>query len=102
MIQMEEKDANTNEILDNEVLERVNIGVVAVSLSMYDEGMTLEELAEVTGINESSVKEILGILVEKGMIKKKITSDVYIVINFKKLLHYLVESGLVFPLSDLK
>ncbi|MCK4844738.1 MAG: helix-turn-helix domain-containing protein [Candidatus Heimdallarchaeota archaeon] len=99
---MEEKDGNTNELLDNEVLERVNIGVAAVSLSMYDEGMTLEELAEVTGINESSVKDILGILAEKGMVKKKITSDVYIVINFKKLLHYLVENGLVFPLSDLK
>ena len=99
---MEEKEGNTNESLDNEVLERVNIGVVAVSLSMYDEGMTLEELAEVTGINESSVKDILGVLSKKGMVKKKITADVYIVINFKKLLHYLVENGLVFPLSDLK
>ena len=98
---MEEKDANTNELLDNEVLERVNIGVVAVSLSMYDEGMALEELAEVTGINKSSVKDILVILAEKGMVKKKITSDFYIVINFKKLLHYLVEKGLVFPHSDL-
>lgn len=99
---MGEEDRNTNELLDNEILERVNIGVVAVSLSMYDEGMILEELAEVTGINESSVKDILGILAKKGMVKKKITSDVYVVINFKKLLHYLVENGLVFPLSDLK
>jgi len=86
--------------LPTEVIERVNIGVIAVSLSMYDEGMSIEELAEVTGIKKEKVKEVLEFLVNKKMVKRGLNSNIYRVINFKKLLRYLVKNGLVFPLKD--
>ena len=33
--------------LPTDVIDRVNVGVVAVSLSLYEEGMSIDEIAEV-------------------------------------------------------
>ena len=87
--------------LPKEVVARVNIGVVAVSLSLYDEGMTVDELAEVTGIKKPEVERCLEFLMRKRMIRKRFDSNIYLVSNFKKLLRYLIANGLVFPLSEM-
>ncbi|MHA1202668.1 MAG: hypothetical protein ACTSQ4_09120 [Candidatus Heimdallarchaeaceae archaeon] len=86
--------------LPTEVIDRVNVGVIAVSLSLYEEGMDLEELIEVTGISERDVSKCLEYLIENRMVRKKIGSDTYRVSNFKKMLQYLLSEGMVFPLGE--
>ncbi len=87
--------------LPNEVIDRINIGIIGVSLSMYDEGMTIEELSEVTGIPVNKVHEAIDFFVEHRMVKKLLTNDNYKVINFKKMLSLLINLGLIFPISEL-
>lgn len=87
--------------LPTEVLARVNLGIVAVSLSLYDEGMSVTELAEVTGIKADEVERCLEYLVQKRMVRKRYGTNIYVVSNFKKLLQYLVANGLVFPIREL-
>jgi hypothetical protein len=86
--------------LPAEVIDRVNVGVIAVSLSLYEEGMDLEELTEVTGISGEDVSKCLEYLIENRMIRKKMGSDTYRVSNFKKMLQYLLSEGMVFPLGE--
>ncbi len=86
--------------LPTEVIDRVNVGVIAVSLSLYEEGMDLEELIEVTGISGEDVSKCLEYLIENRMIRKKMGSDTYRVSNFKKMLQYLLSEGMVFPLGE--
>ncbi|MHA1223474.1 MAG: hypothetical protein ACTSP3_09555 [Candidatus Heimdallarchaeaceae archaeon] len=76
--------------LPADVIDRVNIGVVAVSLSLYEEGMDLDELCEVTGIRKDDVMKSLDFL----------NAETYRVSNFKKMLQFLISSGMVFPLGD--
>ncbi|MHA1550711.1 MAG: hypothetical protein ACTSUP_04400 [Candidatus Heimdallarchaeaceae archaeon] len=83
--------------LPTEVIDRVNVGVIAVSLSLYEEGMDLEELIEVTGISEEDVSKCLEYLIDKRMVRKKMSSDSYRVSNFKKMLQFLLSEGMVFP-----
>ena len=92
---------NTEDIeLPTDVIDRVNVGVVAVSLSLYEEGMSIEEIAEVTGIRETDVQRSMDYLIQNRMIRKKINSDIYVVSNFKKMLQFLLASGMIFPLGD--
>lgn len=93
---------NENDDVDlpTEVIDRVNVGVIAVSLSLYEEGMDLEELIEVTGISGEDVSKCLEYLIENRMIRKKMGSDTYRVSNFKKMLQYLLSEGMVFPLGE--
>jgi DNA-binding transcriptional regulator LsrR (DeoR family) len=86
--------------LPEDVIDRVNVGVVAVSLSLYEEGMSLAELTEVTGIRESDVLSSLDFLIQNNMIKKKLNSEIYRVTNFKKMLQFLLSSGMIFPLGE--
>ena len=86
--------------LPTEVIDRVNVGVIAVSLSLYEEGMDLEELIEVTGISREDVSKCLEYLIDDRMVRKKIGSDTYRVSNFKKMLQFLLSEGMVFPLGD--
>ncbi len=86
--------------LPTEVIDRVNVGVIAVSLSLYEEGMDLEELIEVTGISGKDVSKCLEYLIDNRMIRKKMGSDTYRVSNFKKMLQYLLSEGMVFPLGE--
>jgi hypothetical protein len=86
--------------LPNDVIDRVNIGVVAVSLSLYEEGMSLDELIEVTGIREADVRESLEFLMQSRMIRKKLNQESYHVSNFKKMLQFLLSSGMIFPLGE--
>jgi len=86
--------------LPGDVIDRVNVGVVAVSLSLYEEGMSLEELIEVTGIRETDVLRSLDYLIQNRMIKKKLNTEVYRVTNFKKMLQFLLSSGMIFPLGE--
>jgi hypothetical protein len=86
--------------LPEDVIDRVNIGVVAVSLSLYEEGMSMDELVEVTGIRENDVKESLEFLIQKRMVRKKINQELYLVSNFKKMLQFLLSSGMIFPLGE--
>lgn len=83
-----------------DVIDRVNIGVVAVSLSLYEEGMGLEELCEVTGIREEDVMKSLDFLISNRMIKQKINTNIYRVSNFKKMLQFLLSKGMIFPIGD--
>lgn len=83
--------------LPTEVIDRVNVGVIAVSLSLYEEGMDLEELIEVTGISEGDVSKCLEYLIDTRMVRKKMGSDTYRVSNFKKMLQFLLSEGMVFP-----
>lgn len=86
-----------NDDLPTEVLDRVNIGVIAISLSLFDEGMTIQELSKSTGIHIDEVKRAVEILHANRMIKKRMQTGNYIVINFKKLLRFLINNGLVYP-----
>lgn len=86
--------------LPEDVIDRVNIGVIATSLSLYEEGMSLEELTEVTGIKEQDALKSLDYLIQNRMVRKKMNSDVYRVSNFKKMLQFLLSSGMIFPLSE--
>ncbi|MHA1258573.1 MAG: hypothetical protein ACTSSG_05930 [Candidatus Heimdallarchaeaceae archaeon] len=86
--------------LPADVIDRVNIGVVAVSLSLYEEGMDLDELCEVTGIRKDDVMKSLDFLVQNRMVRKKLNAETYRVSNFKKMLQFLISSGMVFPLGD--
>ena len=65
----------TDDELPDDVIDRVNIGVVAVSLSLYEEGMSLEELIEVTGIRESDVRKSLEYLMINRMVRKKLNQE---------------------------
>ena len=97
----DEKSDSTEDIeLPTDVIDRVNVGVVAVSLSLYEEGMSIEEIAEVTGIRETDVQKSMDYLIQNRMIRKKINSDIYVVSNFKKMLQFLLASGMIFPLGD--
>ncbi|MHA1866170.1 MAG: hypothetical protein ACTSVB_11445 [Candidatus Heimdallarchaeaceae archaeon] len=101
----EKKEKNNDELSDmlpTEVMERINLGVVGVSLSMYEEGMTLDELAEVTGIKHDSVKKCLNYLINNRMVKQISVKNTYKVVNFKKMLTLLIELGLIFPISEFK
>ena len=92
---------NTEDIgLPTDVIDRVNVGVVAVSLSLYEEGMSIDEIVEVTGIRETDVQKSMEYLIQNRMIRKKINSDIYVVSNFKKMLQFLLASGMIFPLGD--
>ena len=86
--------------LPKDVIDRVNIGVIATSLSLYEEGMNLEELMEVTGIKEQDAIKSLDYLIQNRMVRKKVNSDTYRVSNFKKMLQFLLSSGMIFPLSE--
>lgn len=97
---MSKEKSDSNLELPEDVIDRVNIGVVAVSLSLYEEGMSLDELIEVTGIREDDVRESLEFLIQNRMIKKKINQEVYLVSNFKKMLQFLLSSGMIFPLGE--
>jgi hypothetical protein len=94
-------DSDHNDIeLPSDVIERVNVGVVAVSLSLYEEGMSLNELIEVTGIRKKDVLKSLDYIIQNRMVRKKAGTDIYIVSNFKKMLQFLLSSGLMFPIGD--
>ena len=96
-------DENSNEVdieLPSDVIDRVNVGVVAVSLSLYEEGMSLDELIEVTGIRKKDVLKSLEFVIQNRMVRKKTGTDTYVVSNFKKMLQFLLSSGLMFPLGD--
>ncbi|UJG39654.1 MAG: hypothetical protein K9W45_07225 [Candidatus Heimdallarchaeum aukensis] len=95
-----EEKKDLSEMLPTEVMERINLGVVGVSLSMYEEGMTLDELAEVTGINHESVEKCLNYLIKNRMVKQISLKKTYKVVNFKKMLTLLIELGLIFPISE--
>ena len=97
---MDQDRENDDVDLPTEVLDRVNVGVVAVSLSLYEEGMDLEELVEVTGISAEDVSKCLDYLIENRMIRKKIGADTFKVSNFKKMLQFLLSAGMVFPLGE--
>ena len=71
--------------LPDDVIDRVNIGVIAVSLSLYEEGMSLDELIEVTGIREADVRKSLDYLMINRMVRKKLNQESYHVSNFKKI-----------------
>ena len=86
--------------LPTDVIDRVNIGVVAVSLSLYEEGMSLEELIEVTGIKKNDVTSSLEFLINNRMVRRKLNTEFYYVSNFKKMLQFLLSSGLMFPIGD--
>ena len=86
--------------LPSDVIDRVNVGVVAVSLSLYEEGMSLGELIEVTGIRREDVMENLEFLIHHRMVRQRLNTDIYYVSNFKKMLQFLLSSGLMFPISD--
>ena len=93
-------DDNSDIELPVDVIDRVNIGVIAVSLSLYEEGMDLDEICEVTGIREEDVLRSLEFLVQNRMVKQKINSTTYRVSNFKKMLQFLLSSGMVFPIGE--
>ena len=95
-----EKKADADIELPTDVIDRVNVGVVAVSLSLYEEGMSIDEIAEVTGIRTIDVQKCLDYLVQNRMVRKKMNSDIFIVANFKKMLHFLLASGMIFPMGD--
>ncbi len=98
---MSNNDTKDEDIeLPSDVIDRVNVGVVAVSLSLYEEGMSLGELIEVTGIRKEDVLKCLDYVIQNRMVRKKVGADVYIVSNFKKMLQFLLSSGLMFPLGD--
>ena len=98
---MMNQDSEKDDVdLPIDVIDRVNVGVIAVSLSLYEEGMDLEELIEVTGISGEDVSKWLEYLIENRMGRKKIGSDTYRVSNFKKMLQYLLSEGMVFPLGE--
>lgn len=98
---MNENNSNQEDIeLPSDVIDRVNVGVVAVSLSLYEEGMSLNELIEVTGIRKKDVLKSLDYVIQNRMVRKKTGTDIYIVSNFKKMLQFLLSSGLMFPLGD--
>lgn len=86
--------------LPSDVIDRVNVGVVAVSLSLYEEGMSLGELIEVTGIRKEDVMKNLEFLIHHRMVRQRLNTDIYYVSNFKKMLQFLLSSGLMFPISD--
>ncbi len=97
----EKKTENSEDLeLPTDVIDRVNVGVVAVSLSLYEEGMSMEEIAEVTGIRTADVEKCLEYLIQKRMIRKKMSTGVFIVYNFKKMLQFLLSSGMIFPMGD--
>ena len=93
-----EKDFDID--LPSEVIDRVNVGVIAVSLSLYEEGMDLDELVEVTGIKEPDVVDCLEYLIQNRMVRKKVGTETYRVSNFKKMLQFLLSAGMVFPMAD--
>ncbi|NPD87286.1 MAG: hypothetical protein HGN29_01095 [Asgard group archaeon] len=97
---MNKEEPDTNAELTDDVIDRVNVGVVAVSLSLYEEGMSLEELIEVTGIRESDVRKSLDYLMNNRMVRKKLNQESYHVSNFKKMLQFLLSSGMIFPLGE--
>ena len=97
---MSEENSEENVELPSDVIDRVNVGVVAVSLSLYEEGMSLGELIEVTGIREKDVMKNLEFLVHHRMVRQRRNTDIYYVSNFKKMLQFLLSSGLMFPISD--
>ncbi|MHA1198235.1 MAG: hypothetical protein ACTSQF_02600 [Candidatus Heimdallarchaeaceae archaeon] len=98
---MNNDEENNEDIeLPSDVIDRVNVGVVAVSLSLYEEGMSLDELTEVTGIRQEDVLKCLDYLIQNRMVRKKASTDSYVVSNFKKMLQFLLSSGLMFPLGD--
>jgi len=86
--------------LPEDVIDRVNIGVIATSLSLYEEGMRLEELTEVTGIKVDDALKSLDFLIKNRMVRKKMNSDIYRVSNFKKMLQFLLSSGMIFPIGE--
>ena len=94
---MNQDNAKDDVDLPIEVIDRVNVGVIAVSLSLYEEGMDLEELIEVTGISGDDVSKCLEYLIDTRMVRKKLGSNTYRVSNFKKMLQFLLSEGMVFP-----
>ncbi len=96
----EENNFDEDVELPSDVLQRVNVGIVAVSLSLYEEGMDFDELIEVTGIREDDVIKCLDYLIQHRMVRKKINTNIYHVSNFKKMLQFLLSSGLMFPIGD--
>ena len=99
-IRMDDTKPEEDIELPSDVIDRVNIGVVAVSLSLYEEGMSLDELIDVTGIRKKDVLKCIDYLVQNRMVRKKTGTDIYMVSNFKKMLQFLLSSGLMFPLGD--
>ncbi len=97
---MNQDDEKVDVDLPTEVIDRVNVGVIAVSLSLYEEGMGLEELIEVTGIGGEDVSKCLEYLIDNRMVRKKMGSNTYRVSNFKKMLQFLLSAGMVFPLGE--
>ncbi|MCK5305009.1 MAG: hypothetical protein KAJ72_07150 [Candidatus Heimdallarchaeota archaeon] len=98
---MNEKNNYDDDIeLPSDVIDRVNVGVIAVSISLYEEGMDLDELIEVTGIRKEDVLKCLDYLIQNRMVRKKINTTIYYVSNFKKMLQFLLSSGLMFPIGD--
>jgi hypothetical protein len=97
---MNKEKTDSDVDLSDDVIDRVNVGVIAVSLSLYEEGMSLEELIEVTGIKESDVRKSLDYLMSNRMIRKKLNQESYHVSNFKKMLQFLLSSGMIFPLGE--
>jgi len=97
---MSEENSEENVELPSDVIDRVNVGVVAVSLSLYEEGMSLGELIEVTGIRKKDVMKNLEFLINHRMVRQRLNTDIYYVSNFKKMLQFLLSSGLMFPISD--
>ena len=97
---MSKEKTDSDADLPEDVIDRVNIGVVAVSLSLYEEGMSLDELIEVTGIRETDVKSSLDFLINNRMVRKKLNQESYHVSNFKKMLQFLLSSGMIFPLGE--
>ena len=94
------EENNDDMEIPTDVIDRVNVGVVAVSLSLYEEGMSLGELIEVTGIRENDVMKNLEFLIHHRMVRQRLNTDIYYVSNFKKMLQFLLSSGLMFPISD--
>ena len=97
---MDDQEPEEDIELPSDVIDRVNVGVVAVSLSLYEEGMSLDELIEVTGIRKKDLLKCIEYLIQNRMVRKKTGTDIYMVSNFKKMLQFLLSSGLMFPLGD--
>jgi len=100
MIKMSKDKSEFDVELPEDVIDRVNIGVIATSLSLYEEGMRLEELTEVTGIKVDDALKSLDFLIKNRMVRKKMNSDIYRVSNFKKMLQFLLSSGMIFPIGE--
>jgi DNA-binding transcriptional regulator GbsR (MarR family) len=97
----DDNNSNDEDIeLPSDVIDRVNLGIIATSLSLYEEGLSLDELIEVTGIRKKDVSKSLDYLIQNRMVRKRTGTGTYFISNFKKMLQFLISSGLMFPLGD--